>query len=376
VESAPGPDRGLRPHRGAAPGPPRGARVRREGAPPPRRAPRARGALPDRADPQARPARLHRPDDPERYGGSYVDVVSYGIICEELARIDWVVASVVSVTNSLVGARSCVTAARRRRRPGCRGWRAARSCPRRAHRAGGGTDLGNLKSTARKVDGGWRLDGTKVFISHAAHAGPVPRGRVDRPRQEAPRRHAFLVDPKSEGIGIGEFPMRTLKRDNLAEVHFENVFVPDSGLLGQAGGGFPVLGSALDMGRYSVAARCVGHRSAASTSRSPTPTAARPSAEDRRVPDDQQKLRHGLPHRGRARRGLPARAHEGRGRRAREPGGVAGEADGVGGRHLQRARRVQIHGGYGLSAEYEVGRLLLEAKALESARAPASCTAS
>ena len=34
---------------------------------------------------------------PERYGGSFVDVVSYGIICEELARIDWVVASVVSV---------------------------------------------------------------------------------------------------------------------------------------------------------------------------------------------------------------------------------------------------------------------------------------
>ena len=52
--------------------------------------------------------------------------------------------------------------------------------------------------------------------------------------------------------------MRTLKRDNLAEVHFEDVFVPDEALLGQPGGGFPVLGSALDMGRFSVAARCVG----------------------------------------------------------------------------------------------------------------------
>ena len=47
-------------------------------------------------------------------------------------------------------------------------------------------------------------------------------------------------------------------RDNLAEVHFENVFVPDDGVLGEPGGGFPVLGSALDMGRYSVAARCIG----------------------------------------------------------------------------------------------------------------------
>ena len=39
---------------------------------------------------------------PEQYGGSKSDVVTYGIICEELARADWVVASVVSVSNSLV----------------------------------------------------------------------------------------------------------------------------------------------------------------------------------------------------------------------------------------------------------------------------------
>ena len=40
---------------------------------------------------------------PEAYGGSFSDVVSYGIVCEELARIDWVIASAVSVANSLVG---------------------------------------------------------------------------------------------------------------------------------------------------------------------------------------------------------------------------------------------------------------------------------
>jgi alkylation response protein AidB-like acyl-CoA dehydrogenase len=52
--------------------------------------------------------------------------------------------------------------------------------------------------------------------------------------------------------------MRTLKRDNVAEVHFKDVFVPDENVLGEPGGGFPVLGSALDMGRYSVAARSIG----------------------------------------------------------------------------------------------------------------------
>ncbi len=47
------------------------------------------------------PLGLMGPMIPEQYGGSFSDVMSYGIICEELARIDWVVASAVSVANSL-----------------------------------------------------------------------------------------------------------------------------------------------------------------------------------------------------------------------------------------------------------------------------------
>ena len=53
--------------------------------------------------------------------------------------------------------------------------------------------------------------------------------------------------------------MRTLKRDNLAEVHFdERLRSGRRHSWARPGRGFPVLGSALDMGRFSVAARCVG----------------------------------------------------------------------------------------------------------------------
>ena len=70
---------------------------------------------------------------------------------------------------------------------------------------------------------------------------------------------AFLVDPaQTKGIRIRELDMRTLRRDNLAEVSFEESFVPDDAVLGGEKRGFPILGGALDMGRYSVAARCVG----------------------------------------------------------------------------------------------------------------------
>jgi alkylation response protein AidB-like acyl-CoA dehydrogenase len=308
------------------------------------------------------------PRIPEQYGGSELDAVSYGILCEELARIDWVVASVVSVTNSLIvgSLLKFGTEAQKDRwlPPLARGEILSSAC---LTEPGGGTDLGNLKTTAKKVENGWRLDGTKVFISHAAHAGVfLVVASIDLAQKHGGVT-AFLVDPATPGITIGEFPMRTLKRDNLAEVHFENAFVPDDGLLGKPGGGFPVLGSALDMGRYSVAARCIGQSQrcidlalAYATTR---------EAFGQKIGEFQmlQKKIADMICRTEGARGVVYRLG-----RMKDAGIerasfeaslaklMASEAA------TQNALdAVQIHGGYGLSAEYEVGRLLLEAKALE-----------
>ena len=110
---------------------------------------------------------------PERYGGSFVDVMTYGVICEELARVDWVIASVVSVVELAgrrLAARFGTTSAEGALAPGDRR-RASCICSACLTEPGGGTDLGNMGTTATRVDGGYRLTGTKVFISHAAHAG-------------------------------------------------------------------------------------------------------------------------------------------------------------------------------------------------------------
>jgi alkylation response protein AidB-like acyl-CoA dehydrogenase len=305
---------------------------------------------------------------PEEYGGSFSDVTTYGIICEELARIDWVVASVVSVTNSLVAGSILHHGSEAQKQ---------RWLPRLASgevltsacltEPGGGTDLGNLRTTAEKVDGGWRLRGTKVFISHAAHAGLFfVVASVDLAKKHKGVT-AFLLEPGSEGVSIGEFPMRTLKRDNLAEVHFEDAFVPDENLLGQPGGGFPVLGSALDMGRYSVAARCVGQSQRCidlSVAYAKQREAfGRPIGQFQMI---QQKLAdmicrtegaRGVVYRlGRMKdAGIPRASME-----ASLAKLMASEAA-----THNALDAIQIHGGYGVSAEYEVGRLLLEAKALE-----------
>jgi alkylation response protein AidB-like acyl-CoA dehydrogenase len=305
---------------------------------------------------------------PERFGGSFSDVVTYGIICEELARVDWVVASVVSVTNSLVGGsilRHGTDAQKERWLPRMASGDVLTSAC--LTEPGGGTDLGNLKTTARRVDGGYRLTGTKVFISHAAHAGLFfVVASIDLAKKHKGVT-AFLVEPGSAGISIGDFPMRTLKRDNLAEVHFEDVFVPDANLLGKPGGGFPVLGSALDMGRYSVAARCIGQSQRCIDLA--VAYAMQREAFGQKIGEFQmiQQKVADMVCRTEGARGVVYRLG-----RMKDAGVerasleaslaklMASEAA------TQNALdAIQIHGGYGVSAEYEVGRLLMEAKALE-----------
>ncbi|HEY8154562.1 MAG TPA: acyl-CoA dehydrogenase family protein [Myxococcota bacterium] len=305
---------------------------------------------------------------PEEYGGSFSDVATYGIICEELARVDWVVASVVSVANSLVASsilRWGSDAQKQHWLP--RIARGEAICSACLTEPGGGTDLANMRTTATPVDGGFRLRGSKVFISHAAHAGLFfVVATVDRAQQHEGVT-ALLVDPKSPGIRIGAFPMRTLQRDNLAEVHFDDVFVPAEGLLGRAGGGFPVLGSALDMGRFSVAARCVGQ--AQRCIDLSVAYATQREAFGQKIGEFQmiqQKIADMVC------RTEGARAIVYRLGRMKDAGVQRASLESSMAKLMASEAAthnaldaIQIHGGYGLSAEFEVGRLLLEAKALE-----------
>jgi alkylation response protein AidB-like acyl-CoA dehydrogenase len=315
------------------------------------------------------PLGLMGPAIPEEYGGSFSDVVSYGIVCEELARIDWVLASVVSVSNSLA-ATSIVNhgtpAQKERWLPAiAKGRCLASAC---LTEPGGGTDLGNLRTTAERVSGGYRINGSKVFISHAAHAGLFFLVASLDLKKKHKGVTAFVFDPRGvEGIEVRPIPMRTLRRDNLAEVFFDDAVIPEDALLGAEGGGFPILGSALDMGRFSVAARCVGQAQRCLD-------LAVPYATERRAFDQplssfqlvQQKVADMVRRTERARLlvyRLGRMKDAGLRRCSLEASMAKLEASQAA---VQNALDgIQIFGGYGLSEEYEIGRLLLEAKSLE-----------
>ena len=305
---------------------------------------------------------------PETYGGSFIDVVTYGVVCEELARVDWVVASAVSVANSLVGGSILRAGTPEQRQrwlpPLASGAILASAC---LTEPSGGTDLAAIRTRATPVDGGWRLTGSKVFISHAAEAGIFLVAATIDPSRRHRGVTLFLVDPSTDGIEVSPLPMRTLHRDNLAEVRFDDVHVDHEAVLGEPGRGFPILGAALDMGRFSVAARCVGQAQRAIDLTLPYARErhafGQPIGEFQMV---QQKIADMIC-RTEAARGLVYRLG-----RMKDAGVercsmeasmaklLASEAA------TQNALdAIQIHGGYGFSAEYEVGRLLLEAKTLE-----------
>lgn len=312
---------------------------------------------------------LMGPMIPEEYGGSFSDVLTYGVICEELARVDWVVASVVSVANSLCGGSLLKYGTEEQKQRYLPGIAAGEIiCSACLTEPRGGTDLANMETTATKVDGGFLLNGTKVFISHAEHAGLFfIVASIDRSKKHKGVT-AFVADPREmKGMTISEFPMRTLKRDNLSEVHFKDCFVPDEAVLGEPGRGFPILGSALDMGRFSVAARCVGQSQRAIDLAAPyameREAFGQPIGEFQLV---QNKLADMVARTEQARllvyrlgrmkdAGLERCSLESSLAKLKSSQAATQNAlDGM-----------AVFGGYSVTAEYEIGRLLMEAKALE-----------
>ncbi len=117
------------------------------------------------------------------------------------------------------------------------------------------------RTRARKTDTGWVINGAKMWISMGNYARARADLRPDGPVAGATRgSRCFLVDTEQDGLQNrrrsstrwGCTP-QTRRRSPL-----EDVEVGEDGMLGTVGEGFKVAMSALDSGRYSVAAGCVG----------------------------------------------------------------------------------------------------------------------
>jgi len=196
---------------------------------------------------------------PEEYGGIGGDHVTYCVAMEELGRADSAVRGIVSVSNGLVGKSLLAYGTEDQKRQwltriatgeslGCFGLTEPDT----------GSDAASLKTRATRDGDDYVLDGQKMFITNGTWAdvclvfartgGPGPKGVS-----------AFLVPTDSPGFEAREIKGKLgLRGQATAEIFLGAVRVPSSARLGAEGEGFRVAMSALDKGRVSVGAGCVG----------------------------------------------------------------------------------------------------------------------
>ncbi len=144
---------------------------------------------------------------------------------------------------------------------------------------GSGSDLASLRTSAERVDGGWRLTGQKVWTSVAQRADwgiCLARTDPDVPPHEGIS--YFLVDMKSEGIDVR--PLREITGEALFnEVFLDDVFVPDDCLVGELGDGWRLARTTLANERVAMATT----RLSKSTERAVTLVSELPLTEPQRV---------------------------------------------------------------------------------------------
>ncbi|HEX8994661.1 MAG TPA: acyl-CoA dehydrogenase family protein [Ktedonobacterales bacterium] len=195
------------------------------------------------------------------YGGSGMDYVSFALVAEELGRVDSSVRGFLTVHASLVTL--CL-----------REWgseeQRTRYLPRLASgeligcycltEPEAGSDAASIQTSVRETDGGYTLNGEKVWITNGGVANLAIVFATRDPTQRHRGVCAFLVETDTPGFLRERMPGQELghRGSDHAHIRFEDCHVPASALLGQLGEGFKVAMSGLDRGRLGVAAGAVG----------------------------------------------------------------------------------------------------------------------
>lgn len=199
---------------------------------------------------------------PEEHDGLGIDPISFGIVFEELAR-GWM--GIAGVLGSHTMA-SKMIAEHGTEEQKSTYLSSLASGDRRTALAltepDAGTDLQGIKTTAKKVDGKYVINGSKMWITNARHADPLPvLVKTDTDTTPAHRGMSILlVEAGTPGFEVTkDIPKLGYKGPESCEVLFDNCEVDESALLGGVEGrGMQQVLSALQWGRVNIAGRSVG----------------------------------------------------------------------------------------------------------------------
>ncbi len=191
----------------------------------------------------------------EGYGCSGLGYVSYGLIAREVERVDSGYRSMMSVQSSLVMYPIYAYGSEAQREKylprlatgeliGCFG----------LTEPDHGSDPGGMKSRARKVDGGYELNGTKMWISNS----PIADVFVVWAKNEEGRVKGFILEKGMDGLSAPKIEGKlSLRASITGEIVMDGVFVPEENLLPDADGLKGPMGC-LNNARYGIAWGALG----------------------------------------------------------------------------------------------------------------------
>ncbi len=197
---------------------------------------------------------------PSRYGGAGMDYLALAVACEELERVDTSLRVVMSVhvgLNSLAVFQWGTEDQKRKYLvPQARGERYAAYGLTEPN---AGTDVAGIQMTARRDGDDYILDGEKVWISLADIADHFLIIAYTDKSKKHHGMSAFIVERGFKGVSTGTYHGKLgVRAGNTGNVVLEGVRVPKENMLGREGEGFKIAMSALDNGRFTVAAGATG----------------------------------------------------------------------------------------------------------------------
>jgi alkylation response protein AidB-like acyl-CoA dehydrogenase len=197
---------------------------------------------------------------PEEYGGAGMGYVEYATIIEELGRVDGSVGLSVAAHNSLCSNHIYQFGTEEQKQkylvPLVKGesfgaWGLTE--------AQAGSDASGTRTNAVRQNGGWRVNGSKNFITHAIACRTCVAVAVTDKEKGSKGITAFIFDKSMEGFASDKKENKLgMRASETSSVVFEDCFVPDENRLGSEGEGFLQAMQVLDGGRISIAALSVG----------------------------------------------------------------------------------------------------------------------
>ena len=197
---------------------------------------------------------------PQELGGAYTDYVAYALAMEEIAAGDAACATMMSVHNS-VGCGPILgfgTPAQKDR------WLAEMAAGRIIGafcltEPQAGSEANNLRTRAELRDGKWVLNGAKQFVTNGQRAGVAIVFAMTDPEAGKRGISAFLVPTDTPGFIVGKPEKKMgIRASDTCPITLENCVIPEENLLGNRGEGLKIALSNLEGGRIGIAAQALG----------------------------------------------------------------------------------------------------------------------